>query len=59
MLCHVKAEVATKHLSNSRAVFLRLLALSRSLDQKKVDALIEQRDYEELDRLIVNQLLGS
>jgi xylose isomerase len=53
-----KLEVSTKHLSNSRIIFLRLLELSRSLDEVKVDALIAERDYEELDLLIMNHLLG-
>jgi xylose isomerase len=54
-----KQEVATKHLSNSRTIFLRLLDLVRSLDQKKVDNLISERDYEELDMLIINHLIGK
>jgi hypothetical protein len=32
--------------------------LSRSLDEAKVEALIAERDYEELDLLIMNHLLG-
>ena len=54
-----KQDVATKHLSNSRAIFLRLLDLVRSLDKKKVEKLISERDYEELDLLIVNHLMGK
>lgn len=54
-----KSPVATKHLSNSREIFLRLLELVRNLDDKKVEKLISQRDYEELDLLIVNHLLGK
>jgi xylose isomerase len=54
-----KQAVATKHLSNSRTIFLRLLDLVRSLDQKKVDKLIAQRDYEELDLLIISHLMGT
>ncbi|MHC4440609.1 MAG: TIM barrel protein [Planctomycetota bacterium] len=53
-----KQGVATKHLSNSRTIFLRLLDLVRSLDRKKVENLINERDYEELDILIINHLLG-
>ena len=52
-----KEEVATKHLSNSRTIFLKLLELSRSLDEGKVEALIAERDYEELDLLILTHLL--
>jgi len=54
-----KQDVATKHLSNSREVFLALVELVRSLDTAKVDGLIKQRDYEELDLLIINHLMGK
>jgi xylose isomerase len=54
-----KAEVSTKHLSNSREIFLNLLKLVRSLDSKKIDKLVAQRDYEELDLLILNHLMGK
>jgi xylose isomerase len=54
-----KDNVATKHLSSSSAVFLRLLELVRSLDNSKIDQLISQRDYEELDLLILNHLMGK
>jgi xylose isomerase len=53
-----KQDVATKHLSNSRTVFLRLVELARSLDESQVEHLIAERDYEELDLLIMNHLLG-
>ena len=53
-----KADAATRHLSNSRAVFLRLLEISRGLDQAQMADLIRQRDYEELDLYIMNALLG-
>jgi xylose isomerase len=49
---------STKHLSNSRFVFLRLLEISRSLDEKKMQELIDDRDYEELERFIIDNLLG-
>jgi len=51
-------DVATKHLRNSRETFLSLVELVRSLDTDKVDELICQRDYEELDMLIVRHLMG-
>ncbi len=54
-----KAGVATKHLSNSRTVFLKLVDLARSLDEGQVDKLIAERDYEELDMLIMSHLLGK
>jgi len=54
-----KQAVATKHLSNSRTIFLKLLNVVRGLDEKKVDKLVADRDYEELDLLIVNALMGQ
>ena len=53
------ASIATKHLRNSLYTFLRLVEISRSLDQQKIDALIAERDYEELDWLILNSLIGG
>ena len=50
---------ATKHLSNSRTIFLKLVELVRSLDETRVDELIANRDYEELDLLIMDHLLGA
>ena len=54
-----RREVSTKHLRNSREVFLRLVALVRTLDEAKVQQLIQERDYEELDLLIMQHLLGG
>jgi xylose isomerase len=48
---------ATRHLSNSREVFLRLLEISRSLDEAFIEKCIKERDYEELDLYIVKSLL--
>ena len=50
---------ALKHLTNSREIFLRLLKVSRSLDDSKMDKMIKERDYEELDRYIIESLLGG
>jgi xylose isomerase len=52
------AELATKHLSNSLKMFLRLVEVSRSLDRKAVQELIAARDYEQLDWLILSHLMG-
>ncbi len=54
-----KRDVSMKHLSNSHTMFLRLLDLVRSLDDKQVEQLIQERDYEELDLLILNHLMGQ
>jgi xylose isomerase len=51
------AELATKHLANSRHIFLRLLEISRSLDDAHIAALVGSRDYEELERYILDGLL--
>ncbi len=53
-----KAETATKHLSNSRKVFLKLVEISRSLDGLEMNKIIAERDYEELDLYIMKALLG-
>jgi xylose isomerase len=54
-----KQQVATKHLANSRAIFLRLVEIVRSIDQNQVKKLIAQRDYEELDMRIIDHLMGK
>ena len=54
-----KADVACKHLSNSKDIFLKLLAISRSLDNSKIEQLRAERDYEELEMYIVNSLLNG
>jgi xylose isomerase len=54
-----KAEVATKHLRKSREIFLALVKLVQKLDKIKVKKLIAERDYEELDMLIINHLMGK
>jgi xylose isomerase len=53
-----KDHVATKHLSNSREIFLRLLDISRRIDETYIQKCIEERDYEELDLFIMKSLLG-
>jgi xylose isomerase len=52
------AELATKHLRHSREMFLRLVALSRSLDRTAVAELVAARDYEALEWLVVGHLLA-
>jgi len=54
-----KQQVATKHLANSRTIFLRLVEIVRSIDQNQLKKLIAQRDYEELDMLIIDHLMGK
>jgi xylose isomerase len=54
-----KAEVATKHLRNSLEMFLRLVRIVRSLDRALIRELQEERDYEELDWLILSALMSE
>lgn len=54
-----KDDVANKHLSNSREIFLKLLEISRGLSDEYIAKCINDRDYEELDLYIMKSLLGS
>jgi xylose isomerase len=54
-----KDKVATRHLSNSRDIFLRLLDVSRKIDDKFILKCQNERDYEELDLYIMKSLLGG
>lgn len=50
---------ATLHLSNSREMFLRLLEISRSIDDDFISGCRDKRDYEELDIYILRSLLSA
>jgi xylose isomerase len=52
-----KDAVATKHLSNSKEIFLKLLEISRSLSDEFIEKCIKDIDYEELDLYILKALL--
>jgi len=52
-----KAEVAEKHLRNSLETFLWLVERARSLDRNALRRCRDERDYEELDRLILAHLM--
>lgn len=54
-----KAEVATKHLANSRNVFLRLVEKVRSFPKDVEKQLIAERDYEALEMAVLEHLLGK
>lgn len=54
-----KKQVSMKHLSNSKEIFLRLLDISRGLDEAQMETLIEERDYEELDLYIMKSMLAG
>jgi xylose isomerase len=52
-------DVATKHLTNSKEIFLNLLNISRKIDDKFITKCQQERDYEELDHYIMKSLLGG
>jgi len=52
-----KGNAVTAHLCNSRNVFLKLLEISRNIDEKKINAFISARAYEELDWYVIQSLL--
>jgi xylose isomerase len=49
----------TRHLANSRAMFLRLLDVVRKVDAKKIEHFRDERDYEGLEMHILETLLGK
>jgi xylose isomerase len=51
-------EISTKHISNSRELFLYLVEKVRTLDRKKEKEFIEARDYEGLDNFILKHLMS-
>lgn len=53
-----RKEKSFEHLKNSREIFLKLVEVARGVDAKEVEALRTARDYETLDRLILDHLLG-
>ena len=53
-----KVEHTLAHLDNSRRTFVRLLEKARSFDEKSAAALIADRDYQALDQLVIEHLLG-
>jgi len=53
-----KDNVATKHLTNSREMFTKLLEISRSMNDEFIAKCVAERDYEELDLYIMKSLLS-
>ncbi len=53
------ADVAHKHLSNSRTIFLKLVEKVRSFPADVERQCIAQRDYEELELAVINHLLAG
>jgi len=54
-----KAEQWLAHLDNSRRTFLKLVAKSRAFDERKAQQLIAERNYQELDQMVIEHLLGK
>jgi xylose isomerase len=54
-----KAAEQTKHLANSRAMFLHLVEVARGLDADKVEAYRAERDYEGLEMYVLQKLMGK
>ncbi len=46
------------HLRNSHRTFVRLVEKVRTFDQKAADQLIAARDYQQLDQMVLEHLLG-
>jgi xylose isomerase len=53
-----KAEAATKHLANSRRIFLALVEKVRTFDRKVEKQFIDSRDYEGLEMAHLAHLMG-
>jgi xylose isomerase len=53
-----KDATSTRHLTNSRLIFLRLLEISRNINETRMQEMIDNRDYEELERFIIESLIG-
>jgi xylose isomerase len=51
-------ELAHKHLANSRKTFLHLVDKVRSFPQNQADECIKNRDYEALEQLVLDHLMG-
>lgn len=54
-----KPEHYLRHLGNSRDTFLRLVEKARSFPEKQAQALISDRNYQDLDQLVLNHLMGQ
>ena len=54
-----RAADQTKHLANSKTMFLRLLDVVRAIDENRIEAYRDQRDYEGLELYILEKLMGK
>jgi xylose isomerase len=53
-----RQDQATKHLTNSREIFLHLVEKVRTADKKLEQQFIEARDYEALEAYTLRHLMG-
>jgi xylose isomerase len=53
-----KVEHWTAHLVNSRRTFLHMVEKARSFDEKTAQKLIADRNYQALDQMVIEHLLG-
>ena len=54
-----KPEHWLAHLSNSRRTFLRLVEKARTFDAAGAERFIAERDYQALDQMVIEHLLGA
>jgi xylose isomerase len=54
-----RAGEQTRHLANSRHIFLKLVEVARSIDAARIEAFRAERDYEALEMHILEKLLGA
>lgn len=54
-----RAADQTRHLANSKEMFLRILEVVRSVDEAKIEAFRVERDYEGLEAYILAKLMGQ
>src|SRR5207249_3174410 len=54
-----KEEHWLAHLGNSRRTFLRLVDKARAFDETKAGRFITNRDYQALDQMVIEHLLGK
>jgi hypothetical protein len=53
-----KVEHTVDHLVNSRRTFLRLLEKVRSFNEAAAQKLVADRNYQALDQMVIEHLLG-
>jgi xylose isomerase len=53
-----KCETSAAHLINSREIFLHLVEKVRTIDRQQEQQLIDNRDYEELEAMMLRHLMG-